>query len=479
MVYLIPIILVGALIRFYGLTDQSLWMDEIYIAQIIQDFSYQKIEHVWYSENHPPLYILFLKGWTILWGETEWSLRAFSAFLGTITLPIFYKLFSLLSTRKIALIGTALFAISLLAVYYSQEVRYFSLWIPLSALSFYFFFLWLRGEKNTYLPWCLATILALFTHIYSVFILFIQIVLYFRERHKTQHPIEFGISLTAIFACSSVLLWWVWLHLGESTGFVHPFSFLHYIYLPFAYTLGFSFGPSVRELHVITTQELLQRNWWSVGTTIGIILMVLFAAIPQIWRDRKNRDLFLLVLFCLGIIVVTPFFSKISFKVRSALFLSPFFYLYMGIGVQRLMRDRFLKMIPLVLVFFMLFSLFQYFTNPIYARDDLRRTVQIIKEKPEVPVLTTPICTREYLDFYQLDPNQIVKEFSPTTIKEFKDYPYLFLIWNRTWTLYNEKNYKKYFKTHYKIISEYDLSGVKLQLVKHNDNPSILLKLEE
>ena len=114
----------------------------------------------------------------------------------------------------------------------------------------------------------------------------------------------------------------------------------------------------------------------------------------------------------------------------------------------------------------MVVSTYQYYFNPLYAREDLRSTAQRIRSQPEIPVLTSSSITSHFIRYYGIGSKQTVVPFSSTSIIEESDHPRLFLVWNRIWTLDNVGYYQKYFKEHYRVIEEDRFPGVSVQLVE-------------
>ena len=125
------------LIRLIGL-NQSLWLDEATTARVVQEYGFTQIVSG-FSPNdfHPPLYYLFMKVWTNIFGYSEIALRMpsviFSLLTGYVVYLIGKKLFnndsglaSLTRMTKSQLFGlwaAAFFLFNPLIVYYSQEAR--------------------------------------------------------------------------------------------------------------------------------------------------------------------------------------------------------------------------------------------------------------------------------------------------------------------------------------------------------------------
>lgn len=112
---LILIFLAAFLIRLIAV-DQSLWLDEATTARVAGQYGYLEIISKFSpTDFHPPLYYLFMKFWTGMFGNSEAILR----------LPSI--LFSLGAGYLLYLMGgiwaAVFFLFNPLVVYYSQEVR--------------------------------------------------------------------------------------------------------------------------------------------------------------------------------------------------------------------------------------------------------------------------------------------------------------------------------------------------------------------
>ncbi|HZB08005.1 MAG TPA: glycosyltransferase family 39 protein [Rubrobacter sp.] len=135
---LLAIMLLGAVLRFYGLGFQSLWSDEL----ASWDFSNretisQSIGGV-RSDDHPPLYFLILRFAQWIIGDTEWALRFPSAFAGWLCIPAIYLLGKRLYSEREGIIAALFLAVFWAPIYFSQEVRVYSMLILLSILTSYF-----------------------------------------------------------------------------------------------------------------------------------------------------------------------------------------------------------------------------------------------------------------------------------------------------------------------------------------------------
>lgn len=131
---IVLIILVAAGVRFYDLGAQSLWSDEgnSYVQStrtlpaIIENAA---------NDIHPPGYYMLLAGWRLLAGESEFALRALSAFAGVITVAASFAVGQRVYGAGGGLIAAGIVALNSFAVYYSQEARMYALLAMWGALG--------------------------------------------------------------------------------------------------------------------------------------------------------------------------------------------------------------------------------------------------------------------------------------------------------------------------------------------------------
>ena len=120
------IIFVGMILRSISL-NQSFWLDEATTALVAKMSVSEMFSKFLPSDFHPPLYYLFMKFWTGVFGYSEISLRVPSLIFGLGTIYLCYVIGKKLFDKNVGLISAALIAVSGLAIYYSQEARMYEL----------------------------------------------------------------------------------------------------------------------------------------------------------------------------------------------------------------------------------------------------------------------------------------------------------------------------------------------------------------
>ena len=136
--WLLPIILIGLALRLIMLGEQSLWYDEGVTWLLSQMKNLADLIDWTAADIQPPLYYLLIWHTDIILGQSEWALRLPSVLFNTLTIPLIYVLARrLFPASSSALLAAALFAISPLMVYYSQEARMYTLLVFEATLASY------------------------------------------------------------------------------------------------------------------------------------------------------------------------------------------------------------------------------------------------------------------------------------------------------------------------------------------------------
>ncbi|MGZ8693710.1 MAG: glycosyltransferase family 39 protein [Gaiellaceae bacterium] len=165
---------VGAALRFADLGTRSYWVDEAATLQVIRGGFAHILGRVAEFENTPPLYYVLAWVWHEAFGSSEVAVRSFSALGGTLTIPVVYAIGMNLVSRRVGLVAALLAAVSPLLIWHAQDARAYALAILLCSLSFLFFVRAIQAEvragRSAFVWWAVASILAITTHYYAVFL---------------------------------------------------------------------------------------------------------------------------------------------------------------------------------------------------------------------------------------------------------------------------------------------------------------------
>lgn len=203
--WLIPVTLLGAVLRLFRLGTQSLWLDESLSVVFASLPLRTSIEAILTDGVHPPLYYLVLRPFLYM-GQSESTARLPSALFGILTIPLVYEVGRLCFDQEVGLVSAIFLSLSPFHIWFSQDARMYAMAAFLSSASVYFF-LRLHGEegglwRNTphaprpaaqacnwrwWMAFVVCTALGYYTHYFTFFITlaeFIYLLITFRNHFK-------------------------------------------------------------------------------------------------------------------------------------------------------------------------------------------------------------------------------------------------------------------------------------------------------
>jgi len=144
------IILGGALLRLFMLTNQSLWFDEgqsllMTDSRTIAGTLLEMATHTG-GDKYQPLYFMMLAEWRSILGDSEFSLRIFSVLPGIVALFFMYATVANIYGSRHAVWSTTYLTFSAFWIGYSQEVRPYSLLFALGAIQLFLLSPMLSGK---------------------------------------------------------------------------------------------------------------------------------------------------------------------------------------------------------------------------------------------------------------------------------------------------------------------------------------------
>ncbi len=216
------ITIIGAVLRIIGIDkDGGLWNDE-YVSWYIASIPFGKgILKAIFSQCHMPFYYFYLKIFNTI-SSNDTFLRFTSVLPGVASIPVMY----MVGKEKTKLTGymCALFtALSSLLIYYSQEVRFYSILFLFSALSLYFTFRTIKKpRKRNLIGLIISNFLILITHtIGFVYVFFDLMFISYRLRRLYKKFIintwiitgilfftVLPLTLKILFFTNSMSQWW-------------------------------------------------------------------------------------------------------------------------------------------------------------------------------------------------------------------------------------------------------------------------------
>lgn len=273
-----------------------------------------------------PLYYFLLRGWIALTGFSEFATRYFSLLLGVVCIPLLFALGTRLLGREAGLTAAGLFALSPYLVWYSQEVKMYTLVPALALVALYGFLRAVEQGGGWWAVQVLATSLLLYTHIWGALLI----------------PLE-GLWL--------VLLWPRWQR--HWRGALIAMALLILPYLP----LAFWQIPSAlvrRETgfprYTLGEMALILLNGWSTGISgygwpwSALLTGTMAAAglVSELRRGARCTSALLLLSWLvlpLGAIWLVSLRQPL-FTDRYLIWCAPAFYLLVGAGYRALIQEK-------------------------------------------------------------------------------------------------------------------------------------------
>ena len=205
MIWLILFISFG--LRLIGI-NQSLWLDEAISANVARMNLEEIVSKFSVTDFHPPGYYLFLNLWVKLWGNGAVAMRLSSVVFSLITIWLIYKIGILIKDKKVGLWAAALTGINPLLIYYSQELRMYSMVAMILMIAV---LNWIKiikglGKTKNWIIFNVATGLAFVTFYGSIFLTGAMILYFLIKRDGKRFVKSFWGILVATLGISSLLM---------------------------------------------------------------------------------------------------------------------------------------------------------------------------------------------------------------------------------------------------------------------------------
>ncbi len=384
--------MLAAWIRLYSIGDKGLWYDEAATAVMARAALSEIIEFHWLAGfEHPPLWILTMNLWARVFGQSETALRLIPAFAGVLTIPLLWLLLRTTWRSDLAIrqIATGLVALSPILIQYSQESRMYSIVVMLAIASVYATSrLMIRPRWRILLAFVLVNWMMLGFHYYSVLLLGAE-ALFVVITAIPKRRVEAKIALGLVISILPMVLW-----ISFSPGFqatagvvLQEASGTEVPWLPLMDKVW-------KDLSSGNTSPWAGRWVWPTQQTalsylmLPALLIGLFVATR--YRSPRSSTLSPEALAwgrLFAIILIIPVIVSLLFPnriiTRYFLFVSPFFYTILALGITRLWRTaRILGAAGLLItVLVSVIGLNYYF--PIYVKSEYREMTAYLVSRLE------------------------------------------------------------------------------------------------
>jgi 4-amino-4-deoxy-L-arabinose transferase-like glycosyltransferase len=428
MLFLAVILVAATFLRFYRIGGQSYWVDELLslgASSTPEGISFWK--KILY-DVHGPLHTVIIHFLRQI-STAEYLLRAPSAVAGVLSVYFIYRWLIILGRRDVALYGALFLALHPYNLYYSQELRFYSLLTLFVILSMIAFERYLRDPTiGRGLVLGVTLTCASFAHFSALFLPVGFFVYLLVSRRLDRRYVTAGLVAMAVLLLVSSP--WIYREIKILGGInvvniltlpveerlrgdltLNPWS---YPYTLYAFSVGYSFGPDLRVLHGIDSATDLLGAYWRELLLVAMLFG--FLLIGGIRDAARRRRLALFLSIALTSAALITVIALLNIKVFNVRYLTVIFPVYLALIVYGLPRGRLARPIAIwVVCAFLVVSSWNYHKDPIYARDDIRSAVERIELGERKGDLILAINSRSVIDHYYRGDNQ-VREIVPVEL---------------------------------------------------------------
>ena len=475
----LTVIFLGAVLRLFRLGHQSLWFDEVRSVERAS----QSLEVIVTSHAQRLIHYLLLH-WSLLLGNSEFWIRLHAAILGMAFLLVLYVTARELFDHRVAVLGALLAAISPFHVWYSQEARNYSDLMLFSLVSTYFLVRALKTSRALFwIAYGISLLLAVASHRVGLSTVAFHIAVvvgvwvWRRPKIASLVPLVLAMSLSSVYAAIGI---WTRYEgaadiLSTQVGFPKPSTILSLPYTFYAFTVGFSLGPSVSELHWDPTPSAIVPHLPLVLLVAALFGGAMLLGLARLART-PSKLMFLLGYLTIPILIayLISEISDFTFNVRYASAAVPAYYMILAFGLKE-GRARPLGWVltPAVLAVFAV-SLTNYYFEPVYWKEDMRSAARFIEAHEDQGDVIIAVGNTLPLEYYYQGSQPIRSIGPPATLsdqavqevleKMISNHTRAWLVLSRAWQADPDARVAAFLDGTYRLRVSREFAGVDLSL---------------
>ncbi len=345
------------------LNQESLWYDEGWSMWAVHGSLLDTLERV-ALDVHPPLYFVALNAWFILSGEAAYSGRMLSLMFGILGVVITYQLGRTLFDHWVGIIAMLLLGSSSFFIYYTREIRMYTLLLSVAVLSMWVYIRWLHQPVlSRFFLYSITIALLPYIHYYGALITLTQglhLLLFHPQRLKKW-------LLACTLALGLYLPWTIVLSQQIQTNPAGPLAL-----------------PVPTNLETITWLLII------LGGGSGLWLLTPFflgSALSQLHRYREAVFLLILWLIVSPLIALTLNAWVVPiYHVRYIIAILPAFVLLVAYGIRHI-RWRAVMLLFLVVVVYNNLTAYSKFWPPKEPWEEVIKQSLLDVRQPDEPLL--------------------------------------------------------------------------------------------
>jgi uncharacterized membrane protein len=417
---LFAVLAAALFLRFFRLSHQSLWVDEILSYKAFTSVAGIPYWKKLLYDVHGPLYSLVMHFWSAASTSDFW-LRTPGAIAGALAVYALYRWFVEIGRRDLAIPAALFMALSPFHLYYSQEVRFYaflSLFAVLSLIAYERFRAAPNARSGTlfgavFACACLSHFSALFLG--AAFLVHLACTGRLRGAHLRHGALAALIALAVVSPWIYREIWFLrriqivnisTLPVQERLRGELTMSRWSYPYALFAFSSGYSLGPGLRELHLASSVSgLFARH---APAILATFLLFGSLAVSGLIRSARRGHLGLFLAVMLVTVASATVATAFNIKVFNVRYLMCAFPLYLALVAYGLPTGRRARLVAGGAVCaLMLVSDANYFFNPTYFREDVRGAVAVVAAREEGGDLVLAPAVEEVFAHYYRGTNEI------------------------------------------------------------------------
>lgn len=399
------ILLLGLFLRLTFIDKaEGLWNDE-YVSWMVSATPFgQGFFSEVSKQCHMPLYYLYLKPFA---GFSDLILRLTSLVPSVISIFVMYKAGNEYS-KKVGIFAALITSTLSFLVYYSQEVRFYSLLFLFSAFLLLFTLRLVKdNSKHNFAGFIISSLLVIFTHILGIIFVFFN-VLYVLYKNNS---ISRKILLYATLACILVVPFSInVLSQLPSSQWWGKFSYTNILFL-FTDYLSPILTNNINAPAVFFYNPNLAL-WMIVPTIIGLI--AIFRVV------KNNKGLTLVTLFYALTLMFLAILGKLVFITKYSIEILPIIIILLSFGFENMKKIGTI-LISLFVIIHISSFLTPYYPTKIFRSEGNRIVGEILNKRNPDNVVFTYYAPDRFSRYYKGDS----KKFHISKINrfEYKDRP--------------------------------------------------------
>lgn len=404
---LLSLTLIGAILRFYNLGFNSLWLDEA----STYSFASLSVTGIWEAtfggEFNPPLFY-WIEHFLLMFGNNEVILRFVPALFGILTIPLVYCVGKEFVDRNVGILAAAVCTFSPFLILYSQEARAYSMGLFFIAFALVFFLKAIKSNSVTH--WALfglLSALAYWSHFYTLVITgsLVLFVLYLKlpELRKDIQAIRPLVAAAGVFIITSLPLIIVTLQLFAKRTAGGP-----------------TFGIQGAGIIVETFRQLS-----GFSDLVMVLFLILFAiGIIQAFLIDRNKGLLLLALTILPFALSWFLSYRIPMVPRYLIILAPVYFIGIALAYKPLYRQipKQWVVYGLMVLLVLLSITTPFFTGyySSYSKEDWRGFSGQIREAAHAgdSIVLVPGYISQPFDYYYSNTTEGTFEYGASTAEQ-------------------------------------------------------------